>query len=253
MGFFDLLSPVFTAIQTYALSWLPAWAIVSLYGLLSGILTMVIYTKVSNQDALSAGKLESKESLTLMRELDPDAEFDVVIATMRRAIGAPLKQAKNSLVPALWASLPLIFVMVWLDHTYGYHEPEAGSIVQAHIEPLVPLQEALGIQRNEDDSYSLTWPETGQIDLVAQNGDNITSIPSTMRVPVLHKRQWWNILIANPAGYLEEDAPIEAIQLTLPATEIVSFGPGWLRSWLFFYFAILMSAAIAIKVKFKIA
>ena len=119
MGFFDLLNPMFSAIETYVLGWLPAWAIVSLWGLLSGILTMIIYTKVSNQEALSVGKQESKDALKQMRELDPDADLDVVLPTMRRAILAPLNQAKNSLGPALWASIPLVFCYDSFEYKRG--------------------------------------------------------------------------------------------------------------------------------------
>ncbi len=101
MGFFDLLNPVFTGIETYLLSWMPAWARVSLWGLVSGVVTMLLYAKVSNQDALTEGKQASKEALSAMRKLDPEADTDVVLATMRKAIAAPLRQAKNAAVPAL--------------------------------------------------------------------------------------------------------------------------------------------------------
>lgn len=253
MGFFDLLNPVFTGIETYLLSWVPAWARVSLWGLVSGVVTMLLYAKVSNQDALAKGKLASKDALGALRKLDPEAEFDVALATMRKAIAAPLRQTMNAAVPALWASLPIIFVLVWLDHSYSYQVPPAGSSIAVVTEPFVPLQERDDVERTEDQTYSLTWPESGQIELNGLSGDRMVSIPSSTLVPVIHKRKWWNMLIGNPAGYIDESAPIDSVEFTHTPRELIDLGPHWLRSWLVFYFAVLMASAIAIKVKFKIA
>ena len=253
MGFFDILNPVFTGIETYLLSWIPAWARVALYGLGSGIVTMLLYAKVSNQDALTQGKSASKEALSALRKLDPEAEFDVVLATMRKAIAAPLRQAKNAAIPALWASLPLIFVLVWLDNSYSYQAPPVGSSIQALTEPFVPLQESDSVHRTEGQTYSLTWPESGQIELQSLSGDLIISIPSSTHVPLIHKRKWWNMLIGNPAGYIDESAPFDSVEFTHTPRELIGFGPHWIRSWLFIYFAVLMASSIAIKVKFKIA
>jgi len=253
MGFFDILSPLFTGIETYCLSWIPAWARVALYGLGSGITTMLLYAKFSNQDALTQGKQASKETLSRLRELDPEADFSVALATMRKAIAEPLKQAKIAAIPALWASLPLVFVLVWLDNSYSYQAPSAGSKIQALTEPFVPLQEGNGVHRAEGQTYSLTWPESGQIELKELTGDLIISIPSSTQVPLIHKREWWNIIIGNPAGYIGESAPIISVAFTIPSRELIDFGPHWLRSWVVFYFAALMATAVAIKVKFKIA
>jgi hypothetical protein len=253
MGLFDILNPLFTGIETYCLSWIPAWARVALYGLGSGIATMLLYAKFSNQDALTQGKQASKKALSRLRELDPEAEFDVVLATMRKAIAEPLKQAKTAAIPALWASLPLVFVLVWLGNSYSYQAPSAGSTIQALTEPFVRLQEGNGVHRSEGQTYSLTWPESGQIELKELTGDLIISIPSSTHVPLIHKRKWWNMFVGNPAGYIRESAPITSVEFTIPPKELIDFGPHWLRSWLVFYFAVLMAAAVAIKVKFNIA
>lgn len=253
MGLFDLLNPLFTGIDTYCLSWLPAWARVALYGLGSGIATMLLYARFSNQDALTEGKQVSKAALSRLRKLDPEAELAVVLATMRKAVAAPLKQAKTAAIPALWASLPLVFVLVWLDNTYSYQAPEAGSLIQARTDPFVALQEGSGIQRSADQTYAITWPDAGRIELKDLAGDLILSLPASTRAPLIHKRRWWNILVGNPAGYLDENASISSIALTMPPRELFDLGPPWLRSWVIIYFTTLMATAVAVKVKFKIA
>jgi len=252
MGFFDLLNPVFGVLDNTILGWAPAWLIVSFYGLVSGILTMVVYAKVSNQEALNKGKIESKEALAAMKQLDPDADSEVVMATMKRAIKAPLIQAKNSIVPALVASIPLIFIMVWISQAYSYTTPDAGSQISAQLNPVVSVQQNEQVQVNDNDDLSLSWPATGEIEVAEQGGGVIAAVPASTRTPILHKRQWWNMLFANPAGYLDDGSPISAITLDLPKIELLGFGPAWMRTWWFIYFLVLMTAAIAIKVKFKI-
>lgn len=251
MGFFDLLNPVFAVIDSYALGWAPAWLIVSIYGLVSGVITMLVYARVSNQEALSRGKIESKEALAEMKALDPDAEPDVVMATMKRAISAPLNQAKNSLLPALAASVPLIFIMVWISQTYSYDTPEAGSLIPVQVNPDTSLLESNGIQAVED-GYQMVWPSSGELELMDEGGAIVAAIPSSLSIGILHKHQWWNALFSNPAGYLDDSSPVDSVTLSLPNIELVGFGPDWLRTWWFFYFLVLMSAAIGIKVKFKI-
>ncbi len=128
-----------------------------------------------------------------------------------------------------------------------------GSRIAATTETFVELQESDSVHRSEGQTYSLTWPESGQIELQSLSGDFTVSVPSSTLVPVIHKRKWWNWLIGNPAGYIEDNAPTDSVEFAHAPRELIDSGPGWIRSWLFFYFAVLMAAAIAIKVKFKIA
>ena len=253
MGFFDLLNPIFSGIDNYALGWLPAWVRVSLWGILSGLLTMLVYAKVSNQEALSEGKVASKKALVAMRELDPEADFDVAMKTMRNAIAAPCRQAKNSLMPALVASIPLIFILVWLDSAYSISPPAAGNSIEATTKPYIALRETETIQKSGEQAYALGWPNSGDIQLQGQAGEFSLSVPSSTPVQIIHKRQWWNALLGNPAGYLDDSAPIESIEFAHASRELINSGPGWIRSWLFYYFVFLMATAIAIKVRFKIA
>ena len=71
-------------------------------------------------------------------------------------------------------------------------------------------------------------------------------------VPVLHKKLWWNSLIGNPNGYLDDDHPVEAIYFELQSMEFLSFGPGWIRGWEFSYFVLLIIVSLVIKFAFRI-
>jgi len=80
----------------------------------------------------------------------------------------------------------------------------------------------------------------------------LDSIPLKAPVTTLHKRQWWNSLFGNPAGYIPPDARVAQIEIDLPSQEVLGFGPGWMRSWEFLFLTVLLVASIAIKVIFRI-
>src|SRR3546814_19779777 len=77
----------------------------------------------------------------------------------------------------------------------------------------------------------------------------------TCALPILtslHKEQWWNVLIANPLGYLAADSPLELVEIALPRREVLPFGPWWLRTWEFVFFTTLVAASLAIKLLFRL-
>jgi hypothetical protein len=71
-------------------------------------------------------------------------------------------------------------------------------------------------------------------------------------VPMLHKHQWWNVLIGNPAGYLPDQLGVKRVDLDLPPKVYLPFGPTWLHGWEAVFFAGLFVTALAIKIGFRI-
>ena len=83
-------------------------------------------------------------------------------------------------------------------------------------------------------------------------GETLAEFPAVKAIPVIHKKQWWNWLMANPIGYLPEDAPIDSLNIALPPQHFLGFGPGWLRGWMFSFFMTFLLASIAFKLILKI-
>ena len=50
-------------------------------------------------------------------------------------------------------------------------------------------------------------------------GHVISTIPWAAPIATIHKRQWWNVLVGNPAGYLPDDAGVERIEPELAPTD----------------------------------
>jgi len=101
--------------------------------------------------------------------------------------------------------------------------------------------------------WRLGWPmRAAPARLVDTDGRVLAELPPERATPVLHPKRWWNALIANPGGYLADDAPIDALRLELPATEVLGFGPDWMRGWPFLYFVLLIAGAIWLKIRWKV-
>jgi hypothetical protein len=76
--------------------------------------------------------------------------------------------------------------------------------------------------------------------------------PLSAPVTVLHKTQWWNVLVANPLGYLPPDSPLDRVEIDLPRRELLPFGPWWLRTWEFVFFTTLVAVSLVIKMLFRL-
>jgi hypothetical protein len=102
-------------------------------------------------------------------------------------------------------------------------------------------------------TWTVPWPaDDTTAALVDDAGDVLLALPPGRASPVLHERQWWNALIANPAGYLPDGHPADVVHLDLPHREILPFGPGWMRGWAFPYFVLLIAGSLALKFVWRI-
>jgi hypothetical protein len=71
-------------------------------------------------------------------------------------------------------------------------------------------------------------------------------------VPVVHKRAWWNLLLANPAGYVPDEALVSRVELALPGRRYLAIGPDWLRGWEAAFLVPLVIASLLLKLVFRI-
>ena len=253
MGLLDLPTPVLGFIDGL-IDFLPAWIRLTFWALASSALTMWMYKKFSKQEDLGALKAEIKKT---QEEL---AFYDGEISGLWPLIGKSMKLSFRNmgmtLVPALWASIPVLFVMVFIYKTFGYYFPEADTEVQ-----LKPYEVSLDTELEVDSrgsfansrGFIVRWPAEGQsVAITDQNGADVLSVPLDVPMPVIHKKQWWNWLLGNPAGYLDDNAPVEGVEVDLPWMEFIPGGPSWVRGWEFLYFMVLIAGSIFIKVAFRI-
>ncbi|MDP1625701.1 hypothetical protein [Parvibaculum sp.] len=234
MGFFDLPSPLFRLLDMPLAPLPPAFRLV-VWALVASLLSMWLYKILSPQKKLVETEAAA---LAARRELNAyDGEFDGAWPLISRVFRTAGKRLWLALPPAVAASLPVLALLVWISNDYGYRFPQEGEAVTAEARP---------------GAFDARMMER-RVVVRAADGEIVSDVPLARPVPVVEKRHWWNALIGNPAGYLPEAGPVERIELSLPAVEVLPFGPSWLRGWEVLFFTLLVAFSLIIKKVGKIA
>jgi hypothetical protein len=254
MGLFDLGAPLLAAIHARLETWLPPALEIALWALLCAWASMWLYRRLSRQYQL----LQLKDQVrAATRELAAYAgDFGGMLSRVTQALRLTLRQVRLTLGPALLSSLPVLFVLPWLSNTFEYELPSAGRVqslrVQDPAQPLSWVPDA-AVVRTGNGEWKFVWPDSEHpIAVRDRHGLTLFTLPLTTAVPVLHKRGPWNWLIGNPAGYLPGQAAVEAVEISLPAREIIGSGPPWLRHWLAPFVLILIAGSLWLKVRWRL-
>lgn len=260
-GLLDWPGVVFGWINDGLLLFLPLPLALLLWGVVSGWATMWVYRRFSNQDKLAALVPQAR---AVRRELaNYDGEFSGLFPLMRENFRLSGRHIGLALGPALLAGVPVLFVLVWISNAFGAYFPEPGARVNVEAVSTDAGSNALRWRWQETESrhlpsavgepirWRIAWPEESA-GLVTPEGETVAEIPPPQAAPVLHPRRWWNVLIANPAGYLPPDSPADSIRLNLPVREILPFGPDWMRGWMFPYFVVLIIASLGFKFYWRV-
>ena len=237
MGLFDLPGPLLSWLDSGLGLVAPPTLRLILWGLLGGAASMALYWLLSPQRASAAATADAGAA---PRALDAyDGEFADAWPLIRRVLGQALHQLRLVLWPALVASLPAICLIVWVSTAYGYSFPGPGTSV--------------AIRTASDDLQATLDGRAGRAIVVTDaEGAVIETIPWTAPVDTIHKRQWWNLLFGNPAGYLPADGALERLELDLAPNEYLPFGPSWLRAWYTVFFTALLVGSLAVKLIWRI-
>jgi len=256
MGLFDLPSPLLDLLDGL-LAFLPPLFRIVLWGLVSGVLSMLLYAMLSPQGRLTSIKQELQEARALLA--GADESFDELLGLVQKTLRLSFKHLGLVLLPALVASLPLISVLAWASNEFGYQFPKTGAQVALTALPAdsardLQLQpEAQQLTTNADGQQEFTWPAPGSsLTLADGQGRALLQLPPPVPVPQIHKRLWWNNLLGNPIGYLPDDTGIEVVFIDIPGRSYLPFGPGWLGHWLTLFFSALVVSALATKFIFRI-
>jgi hypothetical protein len=243
MGLFDLPAPALTWLDTWFAAALPATWRLGVWGVVAAVLTMGLYWWLSPQKRLRETKRRLVESKVALEYFDGDLKD--AFPLMRTMLSQALRQVGLVTGPVLVAMAPVLCLIAWLSMTYGYSFPE--PVVQIRVSTLPEEFSAIlspaPATADEPHPYLRVTDRSGRI-AYAQ----ILTAPVT----TLYKRQWWNVLIGNPAGYLPDILGVERIDIELPQKQYIPLGPSWLRGWEAVFFIGLFITALAIKLGFRI-
>lgn len=246
MGFFDLANPLLDTMDGWMAA-LPATARLAIWAAVGAIVSMGLYRLTSRQERMAELKPQIREAQAALANFD--GELTDVWPLMRRQLGLNFRQLGLAIGPALLASIPLLFVLVWLSNRYDVVEPAAGETIAITTSTAAALS-APGLT-GSDTEYTLVWPsDTIEI---SDDGTMLFAVdPGATLAPIVHKKQWYNALIGNPMGYLPEDSALELVTMEVKTAEYLSFGPGWMRGWEMLFLSLLFAFSLAIKFVWKI-
>lgn len=252
MGLFDLPAPLFGIIDEILAMAMPPVLRLVIWGILAGWLTMIFYRFFSDQERIGALKTLQKHQQKNITEFD--GEFAELIPLIRDALSLGVRQLGQALGPALLATVPVLFIVIWVAGEFGYVTPSVGNEVFLNIEPAsseTHWSSTAGVRINGG-GWVVKWPSRGQSitmyeGTVAEGQQLLLVLPLEHDIPVIHKKRWWNVLIANPLGYLPKNGKTDAVHIDLPVAVIIGSGPAWMRGWMFSFFLAFLLASIGFK------
>lgn len=253
MGLFDLPAPLLSWLDQRLDAVAPPLVRVVIWAALSAALSMGLYRRLSRQRLLAAVAAELRET---RRELASyDGDFRGLRPRLGRLLGLSLRQVRLTFLPAVVASVPLLFVLPWLGKTMNHRLPEAGTVIAVRVQPprarvawQPPAARHLG-----DGRFRVAWPDPRErLVLSTANGRALLELPLPAPSPVIEPPHWSDRLIGNPAGYLPAGTPVKRVELGLPSRTFLPFGPRALQSAEALYLAVLVLCSLVIRRAFGI-
>ena len=244
MGLFDLPAPLFTWLDGVLGGLAPAPLRLTLWALFAAALSMGLYVLLSPQRRIAQAKADALAARTALDAFD--GSFAEAWPLIRNVLGSAMRQLALVTWPAILSSLPVLALLAWVSTAYGHAFP-----------PPAPMSRSIPCRRtSKRGSRRCRRPPPlqphHQIVVVDRTGRIVERVPWPAPVPTIHKREWWNLLLGNPAGYLPEAGPLERIDLDIPPKEYLPVGPAWLKAWYALFFGVLLMASLAIKVSARI-
>ena len=256
MGFFDIAAPVLDLLDAAMRALhVPPVVRVVLLALVLGIAGMLLYRRVSNQARLA--EVRAAVVATQRQLAKYEGDFAGLRGLIARNTGLALRQVGLTFWPALVASLPLLFVLPWLSNRYAETVPAAAESIRACVSPAATMaaldwQPSASATRGEEGCATLRWPAAGETVELRDAARVWLQLPLPAPTSVVHKRIALNALFGNPGGYLDDEAPFDAVQFEFEPLELVPLGPAWMRGWMFVFFVPLLLVSLLIKWRWRI-
>ena len=258
-GVLDVASPALSWVDNALLGWLPVWARVVLWAAFASFLSMGIYRLTSRQEKLAEVKTQVAETRARLQGFE--GEFDELWPILRRNLALAGKQLGMTFVPAMIASIPVLFILAWMSNAFDARPPAAGepvpvTLTAAEGRTLPPVTWRGDDGRATETApgeWTVAWPADGRtLELEDSDGSRLLTLPTAAPVRTVAQWEWWNRLIGNPGGYLPEPGDVAAVHLGLPQPTVLPFGPEWLRGWLPATLLVLVAFSLFLKFAWRL-
>ncbi|MEN8128751.1 MAG: hypothetical protein ABFS45_00870 [Pseudomonadota bacterium] len=233
--------------------WLSELVRICVWGFVSGAAAMLLYLVTSDQESIVVLKKETSD--LRKRMLKEDLPYNEVMNLMKENLLVSFRFLRKVLTPSLLASIPVLLIALWLGAFLTYTLPENSESVSMDI---VPPDSELSFKpenrfiKHGDKVYFLPGKNADPVSILSNKGLVYSGRPDNGPVSVVYKRQWWNTLVENGAGYIEPESPAQEIRWNFPRKLFLESVPAWVATWEFPFFFSVFIVAFVLKVVLRI-
>ena len=148
---------------------------------------------------------------------------------------SPASISGLTFVPAMIASLPVLFILAWMSNAFDARTPAAGPTVPVTLAPADRPHPAArdlagrrqgGARRRRGPGTSPGRPTAAPLGSTIPTAARCSTLPTAAPVRTVHQREWWNSLIGNPGGYLPTPGDVAAVAYRPAAADGDPVRPG---------------------------
>ena len=256
MGLLDLPGIIFDVVEVglTALS-MPAWLRILAWSVISGAAGMWLYRRYSPQSRIAEVRTQIAVAQNDLAKYD--GEFNGLLPLIGRQFRLVFTQMRLTLGATLIAGLPILLMLPWLSNHYSNELPAPASTVTICMEPeatiaLLRPEAVLQPSNRSAGCRNIVWPTVPDAITLRDDRQDLLTLPLQHAVPIIHQKEWWNVLLGNPLGYLPEQSSIRSLHMDLPEQTIIPWGPGWVRGWEFCYFLGVLTVSLWLRWRWKL-
>lgn len=266
-----VLNPITTKIGDVvyaALRPLPAWCGITLIAGITGIVLLLWFRKISNQDAITRSKDEMKAHLLALKLFKDDLR--TVLLSQVRLFWAGVKLQRYVLTPVLLAMPVMLLMLAQLGVRYQWRPIHVGERVvlkvnvdAEKINPVtITLADAPGVNVEAGPvpggdivAWRLSGAKPGRHELAINVGDQkitkeIAVGDGLMRVSALRPGRDWTEQLLNPIeSPLPAGGPVRSIEIVYPQLDSFVIGADW---WVLYFLIISIGVALIFKPVFGV-
>jgi hypothetical protein len=232
---------------------IPLGARIAVWGGLCGIVAMLLYLFVSDQQGIAKIKRETRDLRKRIMDLNTeDGEFKKLI---RQNLVASFRLLWKVFLPAVVSSIPVIIAFLWLDSFQAYAPPGAGNSVDVVIVPSVADMAFVPSQafKITPSGVKLTIAKDQPPVEILDSGKLVyKGTPWNPPTRSVYQKSWWNYLLGSEVGYLSPDSGVNTILFGFQRKIVIGYVPSWMATWEFPFFAALFLTALVAKFALKV-
>lgn len=252
------------------LSPLPVWFGITFISIVTGVVMLIAFRDLSNQDAIGRAKDDIKANLLAMK-LFKD-ELRVVFMSQLNLLGAIFRLQRYVLTPVLWMTLPMLLGLAQMGVRYQWRPLQPGEpvIIKAwHGETLSDshehnvrltsgsdiLVEAGPVSGGGVTTWRVSGSKAGVHVLQLHVGDQTIEKQLVIsedfeRVSALRPAgHWFDQLLHPVESALPSDSPVQSIEIVYPHIDSWIYGADY---WVIYFFVVSMAAALILKPVFNV-